>query len=60
MDTIQDDIDTAFADVEADFPEAECGWEVDIARTTVRTLVQEGTVPEEVGREWMRQNGWRY
>ena len=59
LDKIQDLIDTAYADVEADFPDAECGWELDIARSVLSQAIAEGEIDRAVATEWMRQNGWR-
>ena len=51
---LQDLVDTAFEDVEADFPEAECGWEVDVARSTVGMELAQGTVDQTTAAMFMR------
>lgn len=51
---LQDLVDTAFEDVEADFPEAECGWEVDVARSTVGMEVSQGTVDRATADQFMQ------
>lgn len=48
-------VDIAFADVEADFPDAECGWEVDIARGVIRDLILDAAVTLSAGRDYMRR-----
>lgn len=45
----QDVMRQAFADVEADFPEAECGWELDVARAALHDF------PAEVRAEVLRR-----
>jgi len=44
----------AAADVEADFPDAECGWETDVARSVIMSEVSDGTVTRAVAAEWFR------
>lgn len=55
-DHLHNEVEGAFMDVEADFPDAECGWEVDIARTICEQQIQEGHITRHVAREYMRRS----
>ena len=54
IDHINEVWEAAAADVEADFPDAECGWETDVARTVIMSEVSDGVVTRAVAAEWFR------
>lgn len=54
VDALDDLVEQAFRDVEADFPDAECGWELDVARSTLAIAIADGA-SRRAAREVMRR-----